>query len=37
MAKDAGLVVLFDLHGVPGSQNGLDNSGLRSNDTNPAR
>jgi len=37
MAKDAGLVVLLDLHGVPGSQNGLDNSGRRSNDTNPAR
>jgi glucan 1,3-beta-glucosidase len=37
MAKDAGLVVLLDLHGVPGSQNGLDNSGERSNDTNPAR
>jgi glucan 1,3-beta-glucosidase len=37
MANDAGLVVLLDLHGVPGSQNGLDNSGRRSNDTNPAR
>jgi len=37
MAKSAGLVVILDLHGAPGSQNGLDNSGLRSNDTNPAR
>jgi len=37
MALDAKLVVLLDLHGVPGSQNGLDNSGRRSNDTNPAR
>jgi len=36
-AKDAGLVLILDLHGVPGSQNGLDNSGHRSNDTNPAR
>jgi len=36
-AQAAGLVVLLDLHGVPGSQNGLDNSGRRSNDTNPAR
>jgi len=35
MAKKAGLAVLIDLHGTPGSQNGLDNSGLRSNETNP--
>jgi len=26
---------LLDLHGAPGSQNGLDNSGRRSNNTNP--
>jgi len=37
MAKNAGLVVILDLHGAPGSQNGLDNSGLRSPDKNPAR
>ena len=37
MAKDAGLVVVLDLHGAPGSQNGLDNSGQRSNDTRPER
>jgi len=36
-ANDAGLVIVLDLHGVPASQNGLDNSGRRSNDTNPAR
>jgi len=35
MAKKAGLAVLIDLHGAPGSQNGLDNSGLRSKDQNP--
>lgn len=28
-ARDAGLKVWVDLHGVPGSQNGFDNSGLR--------
>jgi len=27
----------LDLHGAPGSQNGLDNSGQRSTDPNPAR
>jgi len=37
MAKDAGLVVILDLHGAPGSQNGLDNSGQRSTDPEPAR
>jgi len=37
MASDQGLLVMLDLHGAPGSQNGLDNSGRRSNDTNPAR
>mmetsp|Transcript_40347 Transcript_40347/g.48902 ORF Transcript_40347/g.48902 Transcript_40347/m.48902 type:complete len:604 (+) Transcript_40347:132-1943(+) len=31
-AKDAGLQVLLDLHGAPGSQNGLDNSGVKSMD-----
>jgi len=35
MAKQAGLAVMLDLHGVPGSQNGLDNSGVRSNNSNP--
>jgi len=35
MAKKAGLAVIIDLHGTPGSQNGLDNSGLRSKDLNP--
>ncbi|CAM9723368.1 unnamed protein product, partial [Ectocarpus fasciculatus] len=33
-AKDAGLYVILDLHGAPGSQNGLDNSGLASPDPN---
>ncbi|KAI9753842.1 MAG: hypothetical protein M4579_004970 [Chaenotheca gracillima] len=28
-ARDAGLKVLIDLHGAPGSQNGYDNSGQR--------
>jgi len=37
MANDAGLLVMLDLHGAPGSQNGLDNSGQRSDDPNPAR
>jgi hypothetical protein len=37
MANDVGLVVILDLHGAPGSQNGLDNSGQRSDDPNPAR
>ncbi|KAK3287685.1 hypothetical protein CYMTET_4820 [Cymbomonas tetramitiformis] len=32
-AKDAGLQVLLDLHAAPGSQNGLDNSGIKSMDT----
>ncbi|CAM9879634.1 unnamed protein product [Chrysoparadoxa australica] len=27
-AQDAGLQVMLDLHGAPGSQNGLDNSGV---------
>jgi len=35
LANDKGLQVLIDLHGAPGSQNGLDNSGLRSKDVNP--
>jgi len=35
MAKKAGLAVMIDLHGTPGSQNGLDNSGLRSKNENP--
>ncbi|TIB74891.1 cellulase [Wallemia mellicola] len=29
--RDIGLKVWIDLHGAPGSQNGLDNSGLRTN------
>lgn len=33
-AKGAGLYVILDLHGAPGSQNGLDNSGLQSPDPN---
>ncbi|CAM9161413.1 unnamed protein product, partial [Ascophyllum nodosum] len=33
-AKDAGLQVILDLHGAPGSQNGLDNSGLTSPNPN---
>jgi glucan 1,3-beta-glucosidase len=37
MAKTAGLMVILDLHGAPNSQNGLDNSGLRSNDPKPER
>jgi len=32
MAQTNGLSVILDLHGAPGSQNGLDNSGLRSAD-----
>ena len=32
--RDAGLYVILDLHGAPGSQNGLDNSGLTSPDPN---
>jgi len=35
MAMKAGITVMLDLHGVPGSQNGLDNSGQRSRDPNP--
>jgi len=35
MAKKAGLAIMIDLHGAPGSQNGLDNSGIRSKDPNP--
>jgi len=34
-AQQQGITVLIDLHGVPGSQNGLDNSGRRSNNSNP--
>jgi len=37
MAYDNDLVVILDLHGAPGSQNGLDNSGQRSNDPRPER
>ncbi|CAM9592783.1 unnamed protein product, partial [Scytosiphon promiscuus] len=33
-AREAGLYVILDLHGAPGSQNGLDNSGLTSPDPN---
>eukprot|EP00158_Paraphelidium_tribonemae_P000480 Partr_v1_DN22528_c0_g1_i2_m28228 putative Glucan 1,3-beta-glucosidase len=33
-AHDAGLQVILDLHGAPGGQNGLDNSGLTSPDPN---
>jgi len=33
LAKANGLAVILDLHGAPGSQNGLDNSGIR--DFNP--
>lgn len=32
--REAGLYVILDLHGAPGSQNGLDNSGLTSPDPN---
>jgi len=32
MANNSGLAVILDLHGAPGSQNGLDNSGKRSRD-----
>ena len=28
-ARDNGLMVILDLHGAPGSQNGFDNSGRR--------
>jgi glucan 1,3-beta-glucosidase len=35
MANNSGLAVILDLHGAPGSQNGLDNSGKRSSDPNP--
>jgi len=35
MAKNASLSVILDLHGAPGSQNGLDNSGLRSRNPDP--
>jgi glucan 1,3-beta-glucosidase len=35
MANASGLVVILDLHGAPGSQNGLDNSGKRSTNPNP--
>jgi len=34
MANATGLVVILDLHGAPGSQNGLDNSGRRASDPN---
>jgi len=37
MAKANDLWVILDLHAAPGSQNGLDNSGQRSYDPNPAR
>ncbi|CAM9169230.1 unnamed protein product [Discosporangium mesarthrocarpum] len=33
-AKEADLMVIIDLHGAPGSQNGLDNSGVTSRDPN---
>jgi len=37
MARLNNLVVILDLHGSPGSQNGLDNSGVRSKDPKPER
>jgi len=37
MAHDHDLVVVLDLHGSPASQNGLDNSGQRSDDPMPER
>jgi glucan 1,3-beta-glucosidase len=37
MANDNKIVVILDLHGCPGSQNGLDNSGRRSDDPKPER
>jgi glucan 1,3-beta-glucosidase len=36
-ANTNNLVVILDLHGSPGSQNGLDNSGQRSDDPKPER
>eukprot|EP01124_Arcella_intermedia_P008937 TRINITY_DN15744_c0_g1_i1.p1 TRINITY_DN15744_c0_g1~~TRINITY_DN15744_c0_g1_i1.p1 ORF type:complete len:581 (-),score=86.44 TRINITY_DN15744_c0_g1_i1:36-1778(-) len=36
-AYNNNLLVLLDLHGAPGSQNGLDNSGRRSKDPKPER
>jgi len=35
LAKAANLTVMLDLHGAPESQNGLDNSGKRSQNENP--
>jgi len=37
MAHDNKLAVILDLHGSPASQNGLDNSGVRSKDPKPER
>lgn len=37
LATDADLLIILDLHGAPGSQNGLDNSGERSHDPRPER
>jgi len=37
MAKANNLYVMLDLHGAPGSQNGLDNSGIRDFDPVPER
>ena len=34
-AKNAGLQVILDLHTAPGSQNGFDNSGQATNETQP--
>jgi len=36
-AHNNNLVVILDLHGAPNSQNGLDNSGQRSDDPKPER
>lgn len=36
-AKNANLQVILDLHTAPGSQNGFDNSGQATNDTQPDR
>ncbi|CAM9160424.1 unnamed protein product [Phaeothamnion confervicola] len=33
-ARDSGILVILDLHGAPGSQNGLDNSGRAATDPN---
>jgi len=35
LAHAENITIMLDLHGAPGSQNGLDNSGLRSSNENP--